>query len=138
MSVDPDLLRAVPLFSGMTDRALAAVAELGDESSAAAGEVLVRQGDPGDAAYLIVDGSARVEQDGREIATIGPGAIVGEIALLDGRERTATVTCTSDSRIVVVRRDAFEQLMDGFPPVRLGVLMSLTERIRRDEASALA
>ena len=138
MAVDPGLLRTVPLFSGMTDRAIGAVAELAEDVTYPAGHVLVAEGDSGDAFYILVDGSAAVSRSGAEVATLGPGATLGEISLVDGRPRTATVTCTTPVRAVVIERDGFERLMDGFPPVRLGVLMSLTERIRRDMDTATA
>jgi CRP-like cAMP-binding protein len=138
MPVDPDRLRSVPLFQGMTDRAITAVAELADEAAFADGDVLVREGDPGDRLFIILDGSATVDQGGARIATLGLGAIIGEISLIDGRPRTATITCLGPVRAVVILRDGFERLMDGFPPVRLGVLMNLTERVRRDMDTATA
>ncbi len=138
MPVDPDQLRSVPLFEGMTDRAITAVAELADEAVFGDGDVLVREGDPGDRLFIVLDGSAAVAQGGRRIATLGPGAIIGEISLIDGRPRTATITCIGPVRAVVILRDGFERLMDGFPPVRLGVLMNLTERVRRDMDTATA
>jgi CRP/FNR family cyclic AMP-dependent transcriptional regulator len=138
MAVDVDLLRTVPLFSGMTDRAIAAVADLAEESAFAAGDVLVSEGDPGDAFFILIDGTADVSQGGRQLASLGPGSTLGEISLLDGRPRTATVTCTAPIRAAVIRRSGFERLMDGFPAVRLGVVMNLTERVRRDMDTATA
>ncbi len=132
MAVDVDLLRTVPLFSGMTDRAIGAVADLAEEVTFEAGEPLVSEGEPGDAFFVLIDGGADVTQGGKPVASLGPGSILGEISLIDGRPRTATVTCTAPIRAAVIRRPEFERLMDSFPAVRLGVLMSLTERVRRD------
>jgi CRP-like cAMP-binding protein len=80
MAVDVDLLRTVPLFSGMTDRAIAAVADLAEESAFAAGDVLVSEGDPGDAFFILIDGTADVSQGGRQLASLGPGSTLGEIS----------------------------------------------------------
>lgn len=138
MSVDADLLRGVPLFSGMTDRALEAVAKLGESVTFEAGDRMVTEGEPGDAFFVIVEGAAEVVAGGRAVSNLGPGDTLGEISLVDGRPRSATVTCTTPVRAIVIHRPGFERLMDDFPPVRLGVLMSLTERIRRDERAATA
>lgn len=138
MNVDADLLRGVPLFSGMTDRALAAVAELGEEVTFEAGDRVVTEGEPGDAFFVILDGTASVVVGARAVSSLGPGDTLGEISLVDGRPRSATVTSETRVRAVVIRRPGFERLMDDFPPVRLGVLMSLTERIRSDEHAATA
>jgi CRP-like cAMP-binding protein len=138
MTVDADLLRGVPLFSGMTDRALAAVADLGEAVTFEAGDRVVTEGEPGDAFFVILDGTASVVVGRRAVSSLGPGDTLGEISLVDGRPRSATVTCETPVRAIVIRRDGFERLMDDFPPVRLGVLMSLTERIRRDEHAATA
>jgi CRP-like cAMP-binding protein len=132
MAVDVDLLRTVPLFSGMTDRAVGAVADLAEEITFEAGEPLVTEGEPGDAFYVLIEGVADVTQRGAPVTSLGPGSILGEISLIDGRPRTATVTCAEPIRAAVIRRPGFERLMDSFPAVRLGVLMSLTERVRRD------
>jgi CRP-like cAMP-binding protein len=138
MTVDADHLRGVPLFSGMTDRALAAVAELGEVVTFEAGDRVVTEGEPGDAFYVLLEGTAAVVVGGRAVASLGPGDTLGEISLVDGRPRSATVTSETRVRAIVIRRSGFERLMDDFPPVRLGVLMSLTERIRSDERAATA
>ncbi len=138
MAVDVDLLRPVPLFSGMTDRAIGAVADLAEEVTFEAGEPLVSEGEPGDAFFVIIEGVADVTQGGTSITSLGPGSILGEISLIDGRPRTATVTCAAPIRAAVIRRPEFERLMDNHPAVRLGVLMSLTERVRRDTDAATA
>jgi CRP/FNR family cyclic AMP-dependent transcriptional regulator len=138
MAVSPDILRAVPLFSGMTDRAIAAVADLGEEADYPAEAVLVREGDPGDAFVILLDGRAAVTRGDRQLTVLAAGDYLGEISLVDGRPRSATVTALEPIHAIVIRRPAFERLMDSFPQVRLDVLMSLTERIRRDGGSAVA
>lgn len=130
MPVSTEILRSVPLFRGLTDQAVTAIAEMAVETSYETGAVLVREDDPGDRFIVLVAGSARVERGGKPIAALGAGDFLGEIALVDGRPRTATVTATSPIEALEIRRDAFMDLMDRSSVVRLGVLMALTERLR--------
>jgi len=127
-----DLLRRVPLFAAMTDSAYGRVAELAESTEAAAGEVITRQGSVGDAFFVIVSGSAEVERDDRVIATLDPGDFFGEIALIDGKPRTATVVAAEDMVLLRLSRDAFLRLIDDQSATRHGILVALTERIRRD------
>jgi hypothetical protein len=75
----------------------------------AAGEVLVAQGEAGDELYLLFDGVLAVEQDGRQVAEVGPGAIVGEMALLEGGRRTATLRAVTRCRVAVVPGDRVDR-----------------------------
>lgn len=127
-----DDLQRVPLFGGMTERALDAIAMLATEHHVADGEPIVVEGEPGDAFYLVVEGMVDVTRRGASISRLGVGDFIGEIALVDGRARTATATAVGPVRTLVVRRDAFMELMERHPAVRLGILMALTDRIRRD------
>ncbi len=131
MSVSSDVLRRVPLFSGMTDRCVEAIGELAHEVDFEAGRELVRQGEPGESFLVLLAGEARVEQGGQQIRDLGPGDFLGEISLIDGGPRTATVTATQPVRALVVERPDFVRLIDDFPPVRLEILTALTQRIRR-------
>jgi CRP/FNR family cyclic AMP-dependent transcriptional regulator len=135
MAVPTQILRSVPLFTGLTDTAISAVAEMAMETSYDEGAVLVREGDPGDRFIALVDGSARVERGGQPVATLGAGDFLGEIALVDGEPRTATVTATDKIRAFEIRRADFTALMDRSPVVRLGILMALTERVRARAAA---
>jgi CRP-like cAMP-binding protein len=136
MTVAIDDLRRVPLFQGMTDRAITALAELAEEVEFPDGVPIVREGDDGDAFYLLLDGGAMLSQGGRVIRQLAPREFFGEISLVDGRPRTATVITTTAVRAVAIRRDAFLQLMERFPALRLSILMALADRIRADEQNA--
>jgi CRP-like cAMP-binding protein len=138
MAASIDDLRGVPLFGGMTDRALQSIADLASDFEAGAGSALTTEGEPGEAFYLITEGRLEVSRGGATISTLGAGDFIGEISLLDGRPRTATAVTLGPVRGLVIRRAAFTELMDRFPPVRLGILMALTERIRRDEHESVA
>ena len=136
MPVAADLLRSVPLFTGMTDSAIQSVGGLAHEIRFAAGEDLVREGDEGDSFLVIVEGRARVVQNGDTLRDLGPGDYLGEIALIDGGPRTATVTALEPIRALVVERSDFRRLIDDFSAVRFHVLTALTQRIRREAPSA--
>jgi CRP/FNR family cyclic AMP-dependent transcriptional regulator len=125
-------LRRVPLFQAMTDAAIAAIAEHVEEVGFEPGARLTEEGAAGDAFFVLTTGAALVARGGATVRSLGPGDFVGEISLIDGKPRTATVTATAPVRALVVRRAAFLGLLDRFPSVRLGVLMALTERIRSD------
>ena len=75
----------------------------------AAGEALVTQGDPGDELFLLFDGVLAVEQDGRQVAEVGPGAILGEMALLEGGRRTASLRAVTRCRVAVVPGDRVDR-----------------------------
>ena len=133
MSAVIDHLTQVPLFRGMTQSAMEAVAGLAAETQFADGDELTRAGDEGDAFYVVVDGQLVISQNGMTVRNLGPGDFLGEISLIDGRPRTATATAEGPVKALVIRRPDFLELMDRFGAVRLGVLMALTERVRSDE-----
>jgi CRP/FNR family cyclic AMP-dependent transcriptional regulator len=115
----------------MTDRTLEAIAELTNPVTFGTGEVIVCEGDVGDAFYVITAGSALVERNGSRLRELGEGDFFGEISLIDGQPRTATITATSEVEALTVQRDGFQQLMDDHPSIRLDLLMALTERLRK-------
>lgn len=125
-----DALRATPLFQGMTDRSIEAIERIARPVTFAAGEAIVRQGDPGDTFLIVVAGSATVTRDGATVRTLGPGDFLGEISLLDGGPRTATVVADVAVEALAIDRDGFASLMDSSPVLRLDVVTALTQRLR--------
>jgi CRP/FNR family transcriptional regulator, cyclic AMP receptor protein len=125
-----DKLRRVPLFVGLGGKQLERLGMLTDEVDLPAGRVLMRQGDRGEELFIVMRGGLSVERDGRQVAIRGPDAFVGEISLVDGGPRTATVTLTEDSTLLVVGRPQFKQLLEEFPEVRLQILEALAQRVR--------
>jgi CRP/FNR family cyclic AMP-dependent transcriptional regulator len=130
MTVVADALRDVPLFSGMTDRSMDAIRTLVREVTYAPGDVLMAEGDPGESFLILLDGDATVSRAGGQLRELGGGDFVGEISLVDGGPRTATVIATSTVRALTIQHGEFTTLMESFPSVRLEVLMALTQRLR--------
>lgn len=125
-----DLLRTVPLFAELGKRELERVSTLADIVDLPADRPLMTQGQHGAQMFILVSGRARVERDAHPINEVGPGEVIGEIALLDGGPRTATVTLTEPSRLLVLARREFQALMDEFPEIRLRVLEAVARRLR--------
>ena len=126
-------LEAVPLLEECTRRQLKAVARITDVIEVPAGTVLARQGQPGNEFYLIVDGSARVEVSARKRSRLAPGAYFGEMSLLDGGERSATVVAETPMRLLVIKRRDFSTLLREAPELTQNILATLSRRLRQAE-----
>ena len=99
----------------------------------AAGAVIFGQGDPSDVMYAVVEGSLEVEVNGAVVGTIGPGQVVGEMALIDRNRppRTATVRAVVDSKVVPVDEDQFQRFVHRTPFFALQMLRIVSERLRQ-------
>lgn len=132
-----ELIRGVPLFADCGKRDLEEVGRVADEIDVPAGKVLIRQGATGDAFLIVVEGSLSVARDGNVVARLGPGDFVGEIALVDGGPRTATVTAEVPSRLLVVGHREFHSLLDAHPSLERQVLLALARRVRANQPEAI-
>jgi CRP/FNR family cyclic AMP-dependent transcriptional regulator len=130
MTTTADALRAIPLFQGMSDRSIEIIARIAREAGYPAGARLVEEGDVGDSFLVIRRGAAAVDRGGRHLRDLGAGDFLGEIALLDGGRRTASVVATEDIDAIVIDRSGFERLMDEFPVIRFDLVSALTQRLR--------
>ncbi len=130
-----DVLKKVPLFSELSRRHLDQIARHADEVRLDADRVLARQGEHGLEFLLIVEGSGRVERDGKEIARLGAGDFFGEMSLIDGKPRTATVIAETPVVLLVVHRRSFGHLLETVPGIQRKVLRTLCERLREADAS---
>lgn len=128
-----DVLRTVPIFRGLSQRQLAQVAKYADEVETSAGEVLVRQGDMGRELVFLVRGRARVEQDGRRIAELSSGDYFGEMSLLDGKPRSASVISEEPGTILVIHSQFFTPLLEQVPGLAQKMLVVLCSRVRKLE-----
>ena len=124
------ILRGVPLFADLDERGLQAVSILAREVTFRAGDVLMVEGEDGDAFFVIVEGTVRIERGDRTIRSMTSGGFLGEIALVEGRPRTATATCVTDTRLLEIRRHEFERLMGTLPAVHAKVRAAIARRSR--------
>lgn len=124
-----DLIAGVPLFSKCSKRELAEIASLADELALPAGRKLTTEGGSGHEFVVIAEGAAEVERGGRVLNRLGAGDFLGEIALVTGRPRTATVTTTAPSRLLVLGARDFRMLLRDLPGLQLKVLDALGERL---------
>lgn len=125
-----DALADIPLFSSLSNKERQELARHVDELPIKSGAVLTKQGDPGDAFYLIVEGKADVIKNGTKIARLGPGDAVGEMALLDGEPRSATVMMTTDGTILTMPRREFKAVLHDIPGIGSKMLVALSLRLR--------
>jgi putative iron-dependent peroxidase len=91
----------------------------------------MRQGEVGDEFFVVISGNVVVEREGQRLSRLGPGDFLGEIALIDGRPRTATATADGDTHLLVVDHGPFEALLDEFPGTGRQIARALVDRIRR-------
>jgi CRP-like cAMP-binding protein len=134
-----EALKDIELFSGSDKKTLAKITSITTEVECEPGRMLCQQGKAGDECFIIVEGSASVTIDGEEAGAVGPGAIVGELALLDPGPRTATVTSQTPMRLLVFSRSEFTTLLFSAPDVVRRMLKVEAHRVRQaDEEAASA
>jgi CRP/FNR family cyclic AMP-dependent transcriptional regulator len=135
MSLDQevDILRRIPLFAKIDPAKLKLMAFASERMTFKAGQSLVRQGDTGDSAYIIVDGSADVivETPGGPVtvASMGRNDIVGDIAILIDIPRTATVTATSELIALKITKELFFRMVRDFPDMGVEIMRELAHRL---------
>jgi CRP-like cAMP-binding protein len=133
-----ELLRRVPLFANVAPAKLKLLAFTSDRVSFREGQVLCRQGDPGDAAYVVLAGTADVlvGTNGEEIkvASLEPNSIVGEIAILCDVARTATVKATAPLEALRISKDHFLKLLAEFPEMAVEIMRVLADRLSHTTA----
>jgi CRP/FNR family transcriptional regulator, cyclic AMP receptor protein len=124
-----ELIKRVPLFSDCSKRELDEVAAIADELSIPEGKELTHEGATGGEFLVLIDGSADVRRKGRKVNTLGAGDFLGEIALITGTPRTATVTTTSRSRMLVITARDFRTLLRRMPSLQIKVLEAVASRL---------
>jgi len=128
-NVKVELLKRVPLFARCSKRELEELAVLADEVTLPEGRKLTQEGASGKEFVVIVEGFADVRRKGRKVNALRSGDFLGEIALVTGTPRTATVTTTSPARVLVITAPAFRGLLRRMPSLQLKVLETLAERL---------
>jgi CRP/FNR family cyclic AMP-dependent transcriptional regulator len=128
------LIKAVPLFAGCSKRELEEIAGIADELTIPEGRTLTKEGATGHEFLVLVDGAADVRRNGRKVNTLGAGDFLGEIALVTGTPRTATVKTTEPSRMLVITARDFRTLLRNTPSMQLKVLEAIASRLPNEYA----
>ncbi|MEL6893442.1 MAG: cyclic nucleotide-binding domain-containing protein [Actinomycetota bacterium] len=124
-----DHLRTVPLFADLDHHDLDVVGKAVTELTFHAGQVLMRAGSTAREMVVVIDGELGVEQDGEEIATIGPGGFAGEMGLLTDGPRNATVTAKSDVTVMHIDSRSFDNVLDEAPQIAVKMLPVVAQRV---------
>lgn len=125
-----EVIRAVPLFSQLTKGQLRSVATQCVQEEYEAGKEILKQFEEAQLMVAITGGSAKVVRDGRTIAQVGPGDVVGEMALIDGMRRSAAVVSETPVEAIVLHRTAFLKLLQENPSLSVKLMASLSARLR--------
>lgn len=124
------VLREAPLFAGLSGEELYPVGEIAELVEHEPGSVIVKQGDPGDALFVVAKGTLRVKKDDKALSEMSRGAVFGEMALLDGAPRAATVEAVTRAELLRVPRAEFEALLDESPEIARAVIRLLLGYVR--------
>ena len=131
-------LQDVTLFAGCSRSDLNAVARRAENRRVAAGEAIVTEGERGYEFFVLLDGTARVNRNGRKVATLEPGSGFGELALLEKAPRNATVIAETDVELVVLGEAEFAGLLDEVPGFARKLLRNTAHRLREADARSLS
>jgi hypothetical protein len=124
------VLREVPLFRGLSGEDLYPVAEIASSESIDEGVDVVKQGEPSDDLYVVIEGSLSVVKDGAVVGVLGAGKAFGELGVLDGEARSATVRSDSSCRVLRIPRSELEALLDESPELAKGIIKVLLGYVR--------
>ena len=130
-----DRLEEVPLFQGCSRRQLRHIARIAETFDAPPGMPLARVGEAGNQFFLILDGNARVDVSPEKHVSLRPGDFFGEMSLLDGEPRSATVVAETPMRVLVISRRNFSTLLGEVPGLIQNILVVLCKRVREAEAA---
>lgn len=130
-------LAEIGIFSELSKRELRAVSRLMTPLEVKEGATLTRQGDPGREFMIIVSGTAKVDIDGMTVAHLGAGDFLGELAVISGTRRTATVTATSAMEIEVLNRREFMSLLDESAQLGRKILVGAVKRLQLNERTKM-
>ncbi len=131
-------LSKIWLFSTSSNKDLRTIRRTLEEVPVPAGRVLCEQGTIGREFFIIVKGEASVRRNGRKVATLGPGQYFGELALLDRRPRSATVTSETEMDLLVLGQRQFNGVLDAVPALSRKMLAAMATRLREADERAIA
>ncbi len=118
------------LFSGMTSEELYPLGQIAVAVDLEPGQAAVRQGEPGDAVYVVVSGQLEVKKNGQSLREVSRGAVFGEMALLDGAPRSASIEARTPARVLKIPRAEFDALLDEYPEIARGIIRTLIGHLR--------
>ena len=130
-----EMLADVGLFSRCTSRQRRAIARHAQIAELPAGVDLIKEGEPGDAMFVIVEGNAIITKDGVELTRVGPGAYFGELAILDGEPRSATVVAQTDVKVAVIGIRMFRTLLREYSDLAEQLMIFLAGELRAARAT---
>jgi len=122
------IVAATPVFAKLEPRSLEAVATLAKIIAVPAETVLVREGEPPDSFYVIVNGTVHIERLGRFVRSMRDGGFIGEVALIEGTDRTATAICATTCELLEFGSFEFGRVMASFPDVRARLEAAVAQR----------
>jgi CRP/FNR family transcriptional regulator, cyclic AMP receptor protein len=131
-----EVLPEVPLFAGLSKRHVKRIAAQGSTARYAAGSMIVWRGARGDAFHVILEGDVDVLRPDGGTVRLGPGDFFGELALIDGKPRSAAVRATSRVTTMRLNRPPFQRVLRAEPTIAVALLEALAERLREAEAQA--
>lgn len=129
------LLESVPIFGGLSERTVKAIASQGKELSYNASDTIVNEGSMGVGFYLLLDGKAEVRKGGKVLATLGKGQFFGEMSLIDELPRSADVVAVAPTKCWALTSWAFSGLVNSHPEISLVMLKELVKRLRAAQSS---
>ncbi|MBC7185562.1 MAG: Crp/Fnr family transcriptional regulator [Calditrichaeota bacterium] len=137
--MDLRLLRSIPIFSGLNEEDLERIAQLCVHKTCAPNQLILVEEESGQSLFIIKRGSVKVSHvsdEGREVilSILNAGDFFGEMALLDGRGRSANVTALVETELLVLRRGDFLGLLEDYPQISIALLRELAGRIRRSDS----
>jgi CRP-like cAMP-binding protein len=133
-----DILKQIPLFSELNDRDLDRIIQLASRQKYHKDNMILIEEEIGSTMFIILSGKvkiSRISDDGREVilSILSDGDFFGEMSLLDGHTRSANVTATEGSELLVIRREEFLQMLKDFPQIAINLLKELAQRIRKSD-----
>ena len=125
-----EFLGRVPIFANCTAEEIAAIAGVAQEGFFQPGQIIVTQGTPGQAFYMITSGKVEILRDGNSLGAFGPGDFFGEMALLDSAPRSATIRAIDDVAFLMLSSWDFKALLERHPSIAIKLLEVLSRRLR--------
>lgn len=128
-------LKLCPLFNGLSGRQLGTIANHARQDRFKAESVITKQGSAGNWFFIVIDGVVSVERDGKLLKTMSQGGYFGEISLIDGRLRTASIIAESDVDVLIIDKTSFSRLLKTVPGLQEKVLMAVCSYLRKAEST---